>query len=85
MELNKNKGRWHNEDDWELKIVDTPTPLDDIAYHFYCKNRKNEVCVPQITFMWNVKKFNHLKMVKYYNKAEKVLKLEKLISKCNEN
>ena len=85
MKLNKNKGRWFSNTDRESKIIDPPSLLDDVAYHFYCKDRESNVCVPQITFMWNVKRFNQTEMFKYYNKAKKLLKIEKLINKCNEN
>lgn len=85
MNLNKNKGRWFTKKDEEYNIVDTPSELDDIAYHFYCRDKKSKSCVPQITFMWNVKKFKHKLFVGYYNKAEKVLKIEKLINMCHES
>ena len=85
MELNKNKGKWFSEQNYETGIVDDPTLLDDVAYYLYCADRTNNSCSPQVTFMWNVQKFSHPKMIKYYKKAEKFLKLEKLIIKCNEN
>jgi len=81
MKLNKDKGSWIDKKDGNYN----PSLIDNVAYHLYCMDRKNEVCVPQVTFIWNVVNFGHSKMIKYYKKAEKILKIEKLIIKCNEN
>jgi len=80
MKLNRDKGTWIGEDDYHKSTI-----IDDVAYHFYCADRINGSCSTQRIFMWNVQNFEHPKMVKYYNKAEKILKLEKLINKCHEN
>jgi len=81
MKLNKNKGKWYSDEiypDWA-----EPSVLDDIAYHLYCKDRISDKCNPQITFIHNYNKFNHILIVKYYEEAKIILrriKLEKIIN-----
>jgi len=80
MKLNKDKGKWVGENDFHKSTI-----IDDVAYHLYCVDRNNNACSTQRIFMWNVQQFEHPKMVKYYKKSEKILKLEKLINRCHES
>lgn len=81
MEIDKSKGRWWNDISYKEYNWDKPTLLDDIAYYFYCKELPNDQCIPQITFIYNVNKFNHKSLIKYYNKAKRLLKLKNIYDK----
>jgi hypothetical protein len=80
-DIHKTKGRW-----WDYQSnsdFPIPTIKDDLAYYFYCEERPNQSCSPQVAFMHNCKKFDHPQMMKYYIKADRWIKLNKILNKIN--
>ncbi len=77
--MDKSKGMWWVENKFSSHFK-KPSILEDVAYYLYCKDRTETLCNPQITFLH----FSDNKMNKeYLNKAERILKINKIIKTNN--
>ena len=84
MKLNRKKGKWY--DVKEFGDWFSPTIIDDIAYHLYCKDKEHCSCTPQITMMYNYYKYNHKIFKTFYKEADKIirrLKINQIKTKIN--
>ena len=73
--INKSKGKWYNYKIWMDRH--TPTEIDDLAYHLYCKKRRSKYCQQQIVILEN-----KITYKKYYIEAKQLLRNEKLNKIC---